>query len=129
MNKAEAPKIKKESKRKIRVEFERTPLIQRLRAKFLNMYTLKKVLWYLFRLLLLIGGSYIILFPFFSKILSSFMSESDFTDVTVNMIPKSPTLTTYKAIIAENGYCSAMGNTVLLSLICGVLQTFVCALV
>lgn len=129
MNKAEAPKIKKESKRKIRVEFERTPLIQRLRAKFLNMYTLKKVLWYLFRLLLLIGVSYIILFPFFSKIFSSFMSESDFTDVTVNMIPKSPTLTTYKAIISENGYFSAMGNTFLLSLICGVLQTFVCSLI
>lgn len=129
MNKAEAPKIKRESKRKIRVEFERTPLIQRLRAKFLNLYTLKKVFWYLFRLLLLIGVSYIILFPFFSKIFSSFMSESDFTDVTVNMIPKSPTLTTYKAIITENGYFSAMGNTFLLSLVCGVLQTFVCSLI
>ena len=129
MNKAEAPKIKKESKRKIRVEFERTPLIQRLRAKFLNLYTLKKVFWHLFRLLLLIGVSYIILFPFFSKIFSSIMSESDFTDVTVNMIPKSPTLATYKAIISENGYFSAMGNTFLLSLVCGVLQTFVCSLI
>ena len=63
MNNAEAPKIKRESKNKIRVDFERTPLLQRLRAKFLNLYTLKKVLWYLFRLLLLIGVSYIILFP------------------------------------------------------------------
>ncbi len=129
MNRAEAPKIKKESKRRIRVEFERTPLIQRLRAKFLNLYTLKKILWYIFRLLLLIGVSYIILFPFFSKVSSSFMSESDFTDVTVNLIPKSPTLTTYKAIISENHYFEAFGNTFLLSLVCAVLQTFVCAFV
>lgn len=129
MNRAEAPKIKKESKRRIRVEFERTPLIQRLRAKFLNLYTLKKILWYIFRLLLLIGVSYIILFPFFSKISSSFMSESDFTDVTVNLIPRTPTLTTYKAIISENNYFEAFGNTFLLSLVCAVLQTFVCALV
>ncbi|MCQ2455728.1 MAG: carbohydrate ABC transporter permease [Clostridia bacterium] len=129
MNSAEAPKIKRESKNKIRVDFERTPLLQRLRAKFLNLYTLKKVLWYLFRLLLLIGVSYIILFPFFSKIASSFMSESDFVDVTVRLIPKSPTLTTYKAIIVDNQYFKAFGNTFLLSLICGLLQTFICCFV
>ena len=32
-----APKIKKESKNKIRVEFERTPLMERLKAKFVNL--------------------------------------------------------------------------------------------
>ena len=117
MNRAEAPKIKKESKNKIRVEFDRTPLVQRLKAKFLNLYTLKKVLLYLFRLLLLIGVSYIILFPFFSKISSSFMSESDFVDVTVRLIPKTPTLTTYKAIITENSYFKAFANTFVLSLV------------
>ena len=81
MNNAQAPKIKKDSKNKIRVEFDgRTPLLERLRAKFLNMYTVKRVVWYLFRFLLLVGVSYIILFPFFSKISSSFMSETDFVD-------------------------------------------------
>ncbi|MCI9450267.1 MAG: carbohydrate ABC transporter permease [Clostridiales bacterium] len=129
MNRAEAPKIKKESKNKIRVEFDRTPLVQRLKAKFLNLYTLKKVLLYLFRLMLLIGVSYIILFPFFSKISSSFMSESDFVDVTVRLIPKTPTLTTYKAIITENSYFKAFANTFVLSLVCGLLQTFICCLI
>ncbi len=125
-----APKIKRESKNKIRVEFEdRTPFLIRMREKFLNWYTVKRVVIYLFRLLLLIGVSYIILFPFFSKISSSFMSESDFLDVTVRLIPKSPTLTQYSAIITENKYFEAFGNTFLLSFICGVLQTFVCALI
>ena len=130
MNKtAETPKVKRETKNKIRVDFERTPLLERLRAKFLNFYTLKKVLWYVFRFLLLLGVSFVILFPFFSKISASFMSASDFTDVTVLLIPKNPTLATYKAIITENGYFPAMGNTFILSLVCGVLQTFVCTMI
>ncbi len=129
MNSVETPKVKRETKNKIRVDFERTPLLQRLRAKFLNFYTVKKALWYLFRFLLLLGVSYVILFPFFTKISASFMSSSDFTDVTVLLIPKHPTLATYKAILTENGYFKAMGNTFLLSFICGVLQTFVCTMI
>ena len=123
------PKITKNSKNKIRVEFERTPLIERLRAKFLNLYTLKRVLWYLLRFLLLLGVSYIILFPFFSKISSSFMSDTDFVDVTVRLVPKSPTLQTYSAILADNNYFEAFGNTFLLSIICAVLQTFICCFI
>ncbi len=129
MNKADAPKVKRESKNRIRVDFERTPLLERMRAKFLNFYTLKKALWYLFRFALLVGVSYIILFPFISKIAASFMSASDFTDVTVLLIPKHPTLSTYAAIISENGYFKAMGNTFLLSFVCAVLQTFVCTMI
>ena len=129
MNKAESPKAKKQSKEKLRVDFDRTPLLERLRARFLNAYTFKKALWYLFRLLLLIGVSYIILFPFFSKIAASFMSVSDFSDVTVLLIPKHPTLATYKAIITENGYFSALANTFILSFVCAVLQTFVCCMI
>ena len=34
-------KVKRESKRKIRVDFERAPLMERLKAKFLNMYFVK----------------------------------------------------------------------------------------
>lgn len=64
----------KESKNKIRVEFERTPLKERLKAKFLNLNFLTNVVWVIFRLVLLIGISYVILFPFFAKISGSFMS-------------------------------------------------------
>ena len=80
-----APKVMKETKNKIRVDFERTPLLERLKAKLINMYTVQKVVWYLFRFLLLLGISYIILFPFFSKVAGSFMSPEDFIDVTVRL--------------------------------------------
>ena len=120
----------KESKNKIRVEFEgRTPLLERLKSKFLSVYFLTNVVWYLFRLLLLVGVSYVILFPFFSKIAGSFMSPADLVDPTVSIIPKTPTLEIYKAIIVENDYFSALLNTTLLSLSSAILQTFVCTLI
>ena len=124
-----APKVTKETKNKIQVEFERTPFWERMKAKLINLYTVKRVVWYLFRFLLLLGISYVILFPFFSKISSSFMAPEDFVDVTVRLIPKHPTLDTYKAIIVDNDYLLALLNTFILSLVCALLQTFVCCII
>ena len=67
-------KVKRESKNRIRVEFDRTPLAERLKGKYVSTYFLGKVVWYIFRLALLVGVCYVILFPFYSKISSSFMS-------------------------------------------------------
>ncbi len=123
------PKVTRESKNKIRVEFDRTPLKERLKAKFLNLYFFQKVIWAIFRYALLIGISYVVLFPFISKIAGSFMSPSDFVDVTVRLIPKAPTLDIYKAVFFELKYGEAFLNTFLISLISALLQTFVCCLI
>ena len=123
------PKVMRESKNKIRVDFERTPLMERLKAKFLSMYFLKNVVWYFFRLALLVGIAYVVLFPFFTKIASSFMAPEDFIDVTVRLIPKNFTLDTYKAVLSELGYWSALKNTFTLSLVCALLQMFICSLI
>ena len=123
------PRIKKESKNKIKVDFERTPLKQRLKAKFLNTYFLTKIIWFIFRLVLLIGISYVVLFPFLTKIAGSFMSVDDFGDVTVRLIPKNFTLDTYKAVLTELDYGEAFLNTLLLSLSSALVQTFVCCLI
>ena len=122
-------KVKRESKNRIRVEFDRTPLLERLKGKYFSTYFLGKVVWFLFRFILLLGVSYVILFPFYSKIASSFMSPDDFLDVTVRLIPRYPTLDTYKAIIVENGYLKALLNTFILAGSCALIQTFVCSLV
>ena len=123
------PKVRKESKNKIRVDFERTPLKERLKAKFLSMFFIKKVLWYIVRLVLLIGISYIVLFPFFTKIAGSFMAPEDFVDVTVRLIPKNFSLDMYKAIWAEQHYLQAFTNTLFLSASTAIIQTFICAFV
>ena len=124
-----APRVMKESKNKIRVDFERTPLKERLKAKFLNGNFFKNVVVKVFTYVLLVGISYVILFPFFAKISGSFMSREDFVDVTVKLIPKYPTLDTYKAIISENHYFEAVFNTFTLSVLCALIQTFVCCVI
>lgn len=122
-------KIKRESKNKIRVEFDRTPLLERLKGKYLSSYFFGRIVWFIFRFALLLGVSFVILFPFYSKIASSFMSPDDFLDVTVRLIPRYPSLDIYKAIILENGYLKALLNTFILSASCAILQTFMCSLV
>ena len=123
------PTVKKESKNKIKVEFDRTPLKERLKAKFLSTYFLTKLIVYIFRLILLIGVSYIVLFPFFSKISGSFMAPEDFIDVTVRLIPKNFTLDIYKAIWTELDYLDAFKNTLILSVSTALIQTFICSFI
>lgn len=123
------PKILRQSKNKIKIDFERTSAWERFRVKYLSTYFLTRTVWVLFKFVLLLGISYIILFPFFVKIAASFMSPDDLVDVTVRMIPKYPTLNTYKFIILENGYYDAFINTFLLSFLCAVIQTLICSVV
>ncbi len=123
------PVVKRESKNKIRVDFDRSPLKERLKAKFLNFYFLSKVVLWIFRMVLMIGISYIVLFPFITKIMGSFMGPEDFVDVTVRLIPKNFSLDIYRGIINELGYWEAFGNTFTLSFSTAIIQTFVCCLI
>ncbi|MBQ0102484.1 MAG: carbohydrate ABC transporter permease [Firmicutes bacterium] len=124
-----APKIKRETKNTIKVDFERTNFWTRFKLKYLTSNALVSALWWLFRFILLLGISYVILQPFYSKFASSFMGKEDFVDVTVKLIPKHPTLDTYAQVIKENRYFEALLNTTILSLSCAVLQTISCSLI
>ncbi len=123
------PAVKRESKNKIRVEFERTDLKERLKAKFLSMYFLKRVVWYIFRLLLLVGIAFVVIQPFITMITSSFMAPEDFVDSTVVKVPKHLSIGIYKAIISDLNYVQMFFKTVGFSLLCALLQTFVCCLI
>ena len=123
------PVVKRETKNRIRVDFDRTPLKDRLKAKFLNFTFFAKVVLWIFRMVLMIGISYIVLFPFLTKIAGSVMSPEDFVDVTVRLIPKNFTLDIYRAIIDELGYWEAFMNTFTLSFCCAIIQTFVCCVI
>ena len=125
----ETVKIKKESKRKIRVDFERAPLKERLKSKFLNTFFLKKALFLIFKLVLLVGVSYVILYPYITKIFTSFMSLPDFDDATVILISKNPSWDQYKYIIKENHYFESMLTSLLISGSVALIQTLVCALI
>ena len=128
-NTEKKPVVKRETKNKIRVDFDRTPLIERLKAKFLSFYFLQKVAISIFRMVLMVGISYIVLFPFFSKITGSIMAPQDFLDPTVLMIPKNISFDIYEAIVMELGYFSALGNTFVLSFSTAVIQMLICSLI
>ena len=123
------PKVTKESKNKIKVDFDRTPLKERLKAKFLNSYFFQSVVIKIFRFIFLLGIAYVVLYPFFTKIAGSFMSPEDFVDVTVRLIPKNFTFDIYKAIWRDLGYFEAFSNTLFISAVCALLQTFTCCVI
>ena len=110
-------------------EFERTPLKQRLKSKLTSFFFLKKIIWYIFRLILMIGIAYIVLFPFFSWITRSFMAPEDFIDATVQMVPKNISFDQYKAIWNDLHYLNAFCNTLFLSVSMALIQTFICCFI
>ena len=133
MTKKEQKEYQKQLKREEAIKRiksqEKTPFLLRLRYKYLTLYFAKKLVWAIFRFVLLVGISYIILFPYISKIAGSFMSRDDFTNVMVKLIAMNPTLDTYKAIITDNKYFEALFNTTILSVLCGISQTLICSIV
>ena len=123
------PVVKRETKNKIRVDFDRTPLKERLKAKFLSFNFVTKVTLWICRMILMVGISYIVLFPFLTKISGSVMAAEDFATSTVGLIPQHFSLDIYRAIIKELNYWDAFGNTLALSLVTALIQTFVCCLI
>ena len=87
-----------------------------------------RVLWAIVRTVILLGLCYIILYPFIVKILNGFKDSADFMDPTVRFIPKNFTLFNIQKTIEKIGYWEALGNTALMALAVGVLQTAVAML-
>ncbi len=122
--------IKKETKNKIHVDYEgKMTFKEKMKAKLKASNTWIRVLVNIFRFILMLGVSFVILFPFISKIAGSFMSKADVVDPTVTLVAKNFTLEQYKFLITENQYLTALLNTALLSLAVALIQTFVACLV
>lgn len=133
MSKKEIKALEKAQKkeaaiRKIKSQ-DKLPFWTLFRYKYLTPYFLGKLGVAIFRFVLLFGLSFVILYPYISKIFLSFMGREDFVDVRVLLIAKYPTLDTYKAIIKDNQYFQALLNSAMLSLMCAVIQTITCTLV
>ncbi len=118
------------SRKDMKVDFEgKIGRWDRIRLKVFSLNFLGNVIFKIFRFVLLVGISYIILYPFLTKVLSSFMSQSDFVDQTVKLIPRNPTLDQWKFIILENKYFEALFNTGRIAVLCALFQTLICAII
>jgi len=122
--------VTKETKNQIRVDYEgKLSFKDKFSKKLKESYTWIKIVMNVFRFILMLGVSYVILYPFITKIAGSFMTKEDIVDATVSLIPKHFTLEIYSSIITENHYFQALFNTLMLSLLCAIFQTFVACLI
>ena len=130
MNEESTPVVRRETKNSISVDFEgkltfKERLIQKLKEANTWITAGVNVL----KFILMLGVSFVILYPFLARIANSFMTQADVLDATVSLVPKNPTLEIYQAIIFENNYFEGFINTLLLSLMCAVIQMMVSCLV
>ena len=122
--------ITKETKNQISVDFEgKLTFKERLKKKLSTSNTWIKAIINIFRFILMLGVSYVIIYPFVTKIAGSFMSKEDVVDATVAIIPKHFTFDIYKYMVTENNYLEALLNTALLSLFCAIIQTLIACLI
>lgn len=79
--------------------------------------------------LLLFGLCFLIIQPLLNKISISFMMEKDLYDSTVINVPRNPTLYNYQLVSYLMSYPKSLANTVGLTTVISILQTFSATLV
>ena len=124
------PVVTKETKNKISVDYEgKLSFKERMGHKLKAANTWITFVVALFKFLIMLGVSFVIIYPFIAKIAGSFMTAEDIIDPTISLIPRHPTLDVYKAFIVDNHYLDALLNTFLLAFACAIIQTMVSCLV
>ncbi|MBR7093067.1 MAG: carbohydrate ABC transporter permease [Clostridia bacterium] len=89
----------------------------------------KKISWSLVRGVILFGLCFEIVYPFFVKIMQTFMTKEDLVDPTIKLYPLHWTLSTLRQTFTEIEFVPAAFNSLILSLTVSVLQMMICTLV
>ncbi len=74
-----------------------------------------RLLWSVVRAVIILGLCYVILYPFFVKLINGFKDYVDFLDPTVRFIPKHFTTSTVRRVAERLDYGVTLCNTALLS--------------
>ena len=88
----------------------------------------RRVLWLIIRTMLIIGISFVILYPLIIKLSVSIMSQSDMLDTSVRWVAKSPTFDNFVRAIQIMNFWEAFKNTAVMSILVTVLQVSTCTL-
>ncbi len=118
-------KLWEKIKEKILSQNEEVITWDRWKRKNLNLGGVGRFCWYVIRLVLILGISFMILYPFIVKGIVSFMSTNDITDNTVMYIPREGSTYFIQKALMSLDYWPALINTALLSLGVAVFQLFV----
>lgn len=91
----------------------------------LNLNGLGRFAWMIVRFVIIVGIAYMILYPFFVKIVVAFSSTEDIVDNTVMYIPRHGSTYFIERAMLNMEYWTSFVNTALLSVIVAVCQLFV----
>ena len=91
----------------------------------LNLNGLGKFIWMILRFVIIVGIAYMILYPFFVKMVVAFSSTEDIVDNTVMYIPRQGSTYFIERSMLNMNYWTSFGTTVLLSVVVAVCQLFV----
>lgn len=100
---------------------------ERFKSRHLTPSALGFFGWKIVRAVIILGLCFIILYPFFIKIINAFKGYSDFQNPTVRFIPKTFTIMNIVSVIEKMDYWTALRNTTLISLGSALLQMLVSA--
>lgn len=84
--------------------------------------------WAFFRFIIVMGLSFVILYPLIYMVSCSFRDRIDMTDPTVMWIPRHPTIAVIKETIEVLNLWNTLKNTLIINIGCSVVQVFSCAL-
>lgn len=88
----------------------------------------KHLAWAFVRFLLVLGISFVILYPLLVKLTVSFMTEKDLMDLTVKWVPRTLTLENYQMAIKALNISAALTNSLFYTLGITLIQLFTCTL-
>ncbi|KYG34440.1 carbohydrate ABC transporter permease [Alkalihalobacillus trypoxylicola] len=97
-------------------------------SKWLNVETTKNIIWSFVRTFLIVGLSFVILYPIFLKLSIAFKHKDDIYDPTVVYIPKHFTLENFQYVIETMNYLQVLVQSFFLSGGTMILTTIACAL-
>lgn len=97
--------------------------------QILNLNSLSSFFYRIFRFLIIVGISYVILFPLIVKFSSSVMTRTDIWDSSVVLIPKHPSMNNYRLAYQFMEYPVAFMNSLTLTLGVSIFQLVSCTVV
>lgn len=96
--------------------------------KKITLDNIKSIAWKVVRFVLMVGLSYIILYPILLKVSIAFKHKVDIYDPTVVLLPKNFTLENFQYVIDAMNYFKVLMNSFALAGTTMLLTTFACAI-
>jgi len=91
--------------------------------------SLSKFIWIIFRFVLIVGISFIIIYPILTKLATSFKTYSDMYDPAVFLLPKEATFNNYSRVFEYLDYIKTLVNSFLFTALNSFFQLASCTLV